>query len=256
MGEFSLTLLGTSSGVPQPDRICSGSVLQCGQELLLIDCGGGVTSAFLRAGFEFGNVSSIIISHAHSDHVCELSLFLQGMYLARREGPVMLYLPDEFVDLFRKYLTGVYLFPERFPFDLKVVGYSGKLDLEQPARISAIANSHLEKYQPYVESSEGENRYQSHSFVIEAGNTKLFYSADIGSAEDVLPHLDGIHLLVTELSHVDQEEFLRAVKDTQVERLVVTHIDGKAEQEEILRVAGELGVRYIEIASDGMRITL
>lgn len=256
MSDNTLTLLGTSSGVPQPNRVCSGAVLQVGSELLLIDCGGGVTSAFLRAGFDFRDVTTIIISHSHSDHVCELSLFLQGMYLARKEGRVTVYLPEEFVAEFKRYLTAVYLFPERFPFQFEIQGYAGRLELARPTRIRSFPNSHLRKYEPFLASASGANRMQSHSFIIETGGTRLLYTADIGSGEDVLPYLEGVTCLVTELSHVDREAYLSAVKERGVERVVVTHIDGDDVAEEMVEIAGKVGIANLETAFDGMRLTL
>ncbi len=201
-------------------------------------------------------MSTIVISHSHSDHVCELSLFLQGMYLARRKEPVTVYMPQEFVQLFKRYLTGVYLFPERFPFDFSIEGYAGTLEIDSPVRIRAIANSHLHKYQPYVAGSTGDNQMQSHSFIIETTNARLFYSADIGSHEEILPHFDGVDYLVTELSHVDREVFMRAIKERGIKRIVVTHIDGEDEAEAILEIANRVGISHLEIACDGMQLSL
>ena len=256
MKNSSFTILGTSSGVPQADRVCSGYVLDCGGQLTLFDCGGGVTSAFLRAGFDFRLVDRIIISHTHSDHVCELSLFLQGMYLARRDRPVKLYLPSEFLALFRSYLTAVYLFPERFSFPLEMIGYAGSLEIDDSARITAFANSHLQKYRPYVDCAGGQNKMQSHSFMIKTGAAQLLYSADIGSFDDLAPHLDGMDYVVTELSHVDRQEFFNRIGGYKVGRFIITHIDGAAEKEEIERLAREAGVANLEIATHGLQLEL
>ena len=90
----SFTLLGTSSGVPQASRANAGYLLKTGDSLSLIDCGGGVTSSFLRAGFDPLKIDRVFISHTHPDHCCELSLVIQMVYLAGRTEPLDVYLPE------------------------------------------------------------------------------------------------------------------------------------------------------------------
>ncbi|MCF6334560.1 MAG: sigma 54-interacting transcriptional regulator [Spirochaetales bacterium] len=88
-------VLGSSSGLPSADKATSGYLLKNNDSLTLIDCGGGVTQSFLKRGFNPLNVDRICISHTHSDHVCELSLFLQLIYLHKRKRPLDLFLPEK-----------------------------------------------------------------------------------------------------------------------------------------------------------------
>ncbi len=109
----SITILGSSSGMPQPDRACSGYLLQTGESLSLFDCGGGVVSLFLRCGFDPMKLDRIFVSHAHSDHVAELTLLIQTLHGLNHDRQVQLYLPEEFVAPFEAYLPAVYLLKER-----------------------------------------------------------------------------------------------------------------------------------------------
>ena len=82
MSDYNFTVLGTSSGMPQPGMACSGYVLRTGRELSLIDCGGGVSAAFAACNFDPLQVERVFISHTHPDHVSDLPLFIQMIYLA------------------------------------------------------------------------------------------------------------------------------------------------------------------------------
>ena len=114
----SFYVLGTSSGLPVADKATSGYLLKTDNSLTLIDCGGGVTQSFLKRGFDPLHVDKIIISHTHSDHVCELTLFLQLIYLHKRTNPLDIYLPEEFIEPFQNYLNAVYLLQEKMTFKI------------------------------------------------------------------------------------------------------------------------------------------
>ena len=120
----SFTVLGSSSGLPQANRACSGYVLQTRESVSLIDCGGGVTSSFLRCGFDPGCLDRIFISHTHSDHCCELSLVIQMLHVLGSERRLDIYLPDEFVRPFLTYLNAVYMFPQHVKPNLHLHGYA------------------------------------------------------------------------------------------------------------------------------------
>ena len=118
---MSLTfcILGTSSGLPVADKATSGYILKDTDSYTLIDCGGGIVQSYLKRGFDPLKVNRIFISHTHSDHVCELPLFLQLVYLRKRTEKIELYLPEEFIKPFRTYLKSLYIFEERIPFELQ-----------------------------------------------------------------------------------------------------------------------------------------
>ena len=145
MSSNSLTILGSSSGMPNPNRACSGYLLQTGESLSLIDCGGGVTSSFLRCGFDPLKLDRIFISHTHSDHVAELSLFIQMLHVMQANRKITLYLPDEFVDPFNAYLTAVYIIKDHMKVQFEVNGYSDGFLFDEAFKLRAIANSHQEK---------------------------------------------------------------------------------------------------------------
>lgn len=254
-----LTVLGSSSGQPQPDRASSGYLIQVGESLNLIDCGSGVTSSFLRRGFNPLDVDRIFISHTHSDHVSDLSLFIQLVYNfnnKKRTTPLDIYLPEEFLEPFERYLQAVYLFKQKLQFDLRLIGYRDGFEFHGPFRLNAIGNNHLSVNRELIETYRLPNRMQSHSFVIDLDTGKIFYSSDIASFDEIKSYLDGCDVVLLEPTHIDLDAFFTWAPEAKVGRFIITHLSGPEEVVRINRMAAKAGMDNLVTAVDGMEISL
>ncbi len=256
MADNSFTVLGSSSGMPQPNRACAGYVLAVNGRLNLMDCGGGVCSSFLRAGFDPLLVDRIFISHAHADHCCELPLFVQMVYLAGQTDCLDIYVPEELVNPLNILLNALYLFREKLPFDLRVIGYAPGLLFSDGFTLTALANQHLRQNARLIEHLTVSNRMESHSLDVEIGDKSLLYSADIGGLADIQDRLCGRDYVVTELTHVDLEHFFQAAATARVGQFVITHLGTTQEIHEIEQWAEKAGVSALITAYDGLRLTL
>jgi ribonuclease BN (tRNA processing enzyme) len=256
MSPDSFTILGSSSGVPQADRGTAAYLLRVNDRLTIIDCGGGATSSFLKRGYDPLDIDSLFISHTHSDHVCELPLLIQMIYLAGRKDPLDIFLPDEFVEIFRRMLPAMYIIPEKLPFEIRIRGYSGGFEYNSEFKLNAIANRHLEKYREHIERHNLPNKMQSHSFRIEVGESLLFYSGDIASFDDIRPHIDGCRYVVTELTHVEQDDFFASASSIDVGQYIITHLAGQQELLDLSERAEKAGLTNLIAAVDGMELSL
>ncbi|MCK4462253.1 MAG: ribonuclease Z [candidate division Zixibacteria bacterium] len=262
MPENSFTILGSSSGMPQADRACAGYLLNVGNDLTLIDCGGGVTSSFLRCGFDPLDVDRVFISHTHPDHCCELPLFIQMVYLAGRTRPLDIYLPEEFVEPFGAYLTAVYIIPEKLPFDLSLHGYTDGFTFSDGFSLRAIGNRHLAGYAEYVGNLQLANKMQCHCFRIEVpaslGKSAkgLFYSADVRDFDDLKPHLNNVDYAVLELTHIDLEQFFDFAPTASVGEFIISHLGDVNETATVEQVAAKTGLGNLTIAHDGTALAL
>jgi len=252
----SFTILGSSSGMPHPHRACSGYVLQVGESLNLIDCGGGVASSFLRCGFDPLKLDRIFISHTHSDHVAELTLFIQMLHVLEAGRRLAVYVPDEFVDRFEDYLEAVYLFGPRLRLDLEIHGYGDGLVIDEGFRLIAIANSHIAKLAPYLRENNLRNKMQCYSFKIEVNDRSLLYSADIGSFDDIRGCLDGLDYALVETTHVDVGEIIEHARTSTVKQYILTHLGNDDEAAGIDKRVRAAGITNMLLAADGMRLDL
>ncbi len=251
----TLTILGSSSGDPQPDRATSGYLLDINSDLTLIDCGGGVSSSFLRCGFDPLEVSRVFISHTHPDHCCELPLFIQMTYLHGRSVPLDIYLPEEFVEPFRSFLTAVYVIPEKLPFELNLHGYSDGFVYDDRFRMRAIGNSHLNGYADYIYRLGLPNRMQCHSMLVECDGRSLFYSADIGGFDDIKKYLEGMDIVLLELTHVDLDRFFEYAPHAKAGRWLVSHLGDADETDRLRQLSDKAGLDSFVLVHDGYQVT-
>lgn len=252
----SLIILGSSSGLPQAERATSGYLLKTNRSNTLIDCGGGVTSSFLKAGLNPLSVDRIFISHTHSDHVCEITLFIQLIYLNGRTNPLELYLPSEFVNPFEHYLNAVYLLKEKLPFELEIIGYESGFQFDKGFKLNAYQTSHLQKYKEHIAELGLPNKMQCHCFMIDIDGCRILYSADIGSLSDVEKYFDGCRYVIIESTHINIDEFLQIAPIRKVHKYVITHLGGPEEVARIREAIAKSRLSNVVIAEDRMELAL
>jgi ribonuclease BN (tRNA processing enzyme) len=256
MSANSFTFLGTSSGIPQAKRANAGYLLSNDNSLSLIDCGGGVTSSFLRCGFDPLGIDRVFISHTHPDHCCELPLVIQMVYLAGRTEPLDIFLPDEFVQPFKSFLPALYLFPEKLPFSINISGYTEGRVYSDNFLLDAIANSHLKGNADVIKMSGYPNKMQSFSLIIDTGKKKLLFSGDIGSLEDLQVYMTGLDYVVIESTHIDFNEFLVFASLNDIDKFIITHLGTDEEIEQLQQAVNSSGIKNITFAETGMKLSL
>ena len=70
---MKLTLLGTGSPGPNPLHRGPSSIVEAGDELLLVDCGAGTIYRLVEAGYAGRRIDRIAFTHLHSDHITGLA---------------------------------------------------------------------------------------------------------------------------------------------------------------------------------------
>ncbi len=70
---IDITLLGTGSPMPSPDRAGPATLISAGDEHYLVDTGRGVLMRLAAAGLGAPNLSAVLITHLHSDHITDLN---------------------------------------------------------------------------------------------------------------------------------------------------------------------------------------
>lgn len=106
--QFKLTLLGTNSASPTPNRFTSAQVLELEGQSYLIDCGEGTQIRMQQFGIKKAKIDQIFISHLHGDHINGLIGFLNSLALNGRTTPMQIFAPVGLEGLLHTYnsLTG------------------------------------------------------------------------------------------------------------------------------------------------------
>lgn len=69
---IEITLLGTGSPIPDPNRAGPSTLVRAGGEVFLVDCGRGVLQRAAAIGVGANALSALLLTHLHSDHIAEL----------------------------------------------------------------------------------------------------------------------------------------------------------------------------------------
>jgi ribonuclease Z len=77
--DFKVTLLGTASPSPRPDRFGPSTLIEAGDQKLLVDAGRGVPIRLWQIKVPMGKIDALFLTHYHSDHTSGIpDLWLTG----------------------------------------------------------------------------------------------------------------------------------------------------------------------------------
>jgi ribonuclease Z len=95
---FKVTLLGTGTPIPVPDRFGPSTLVEAGDQKLLFDAGRGVSIRLNQLGVPLGRIDALLLTHFHSDHTAGIpDLWLTGWlqsYFGTRKTPLRVIGPE------------------------------------------------------------------------------------------------------------------------------------------------------------------
>lgn len=69
---IEVTLLGTGSPIPDPNRAGPSTLVRAGGQTFLVDCGRGVLQRAAAVGVGAAGLTALLLTHLHSDHIGDL----------------------------------------------------------------------------------------------------------------------------------------------------------------------------------------
>lgn len=276
---FSLTILGSSSALPKPDRFTSAHVLNAHERFFLIDCGEGTQIQLRRFKIRLGRIHHIFISHLHGDHFFGLPGVISSFNLMGRKVPLHIYGPEKLKEI----ITGIYAtMGEKLNYDLvfhKINPKISELVLETPKlRVVTIPLKHKIPSVGYVFREKEKLRNIPKDLVeelslgikemvsLKAGidvarsdgsilkseeitipaSPPLSYAfvSDTKYNEDIIPFIKGVNLLYHEATYIDKMN-VRAKKTGHSTAAEAARIAKLADVKQL--VIGHFSARYKDI---------
>ena len=111
---LDVALLGTGGMTPLPKRWLSSLLVRLRGNLLLVDCGEGTQISLKKLGWGFKEISTILLTHLHADHVAGLPGLLLTIGNSGRTDWLVLYGPREL----SRVIDGVRAIAPYLPFPL------------------------------------------------------------------------------------------------------------------------------------------
>jgi ribonuclease BN (tRNA processing enzyme) len=251
---MELTILGSGTSVPQPDRLAPAYLVRQGETTLLVDCGSGSSTSLVRAGSDAGALSALALTHLHPDHTADLVPLLFS--LANPLGPARsvdlpLYGPQGTAAQLEA-LRGIYghwIQPRSSAVVLRELG-DGQRFVCGALRVTAFAVAH----------GAGGLAYR-----LESGDGVLCLSGDSGPCLGLEQAARGADLLVCECAALEEEQAREHMSATAVgelaaaagcQQVVLTHLYPHIVASEPLpRVRSHFG-GPVQLAEDGLVLTL
>ncbi len=84
-------ILGTSNAVPSKDHENTHMVILGRKRTILVDCVSNPIIRLEQAGVNLDDLTDIVITHFHPDHVSGIPLLLMDMWLLGRTKPLNIY---------------------------------------------------------------------------------------------------------------------------------------------------------------------
>lgn len=85
-GRLKVTILGTGTPDPNPDRFNAAVLVEAGEKRFVVDCGRGTVVRLSEAGVDPARIDGVFITHLHYDHTVGLpDLWLTGWLLGRTQ---------------------------------------------------------------------------------------------------------------------------------------------------------------------------
>lgn len=251
---IKVTLLGTGGYWPDPARSGPATLVELGDETMLIDAGRGVVRQVMAAGKSLGAISTLFITHHHLDHIGELGDVMVSTWLAGRQDRLKLYGPRDTKRIAETLIDDVlekdiYWRSEGEP---RWGGWKG-VDAQDVATGMVAQGKCWKAYAAQVEhghglgfSTEFQERWQCYGFRIEAFGKSLVLSGDTVDCHGIRSLAQDADLLIhccfaSEAEFVDDhlkkagqytlasaETVARIASDCGVKRLVGNHVRPKS----------------------------
>ena len=251
---MKVTLLGTGTSTPDPERVQAGILIELGNNRILFDIGTGTYHRMNQLGFDQATISSIFITHFHVDHCSDFVMLCQSLWLHGHDKQLNVYGPPFIETWWRG------IFDISYPY------------AKERLKLKAIALN--EREEVCLEDAVVTNVPTVHSTIdtralkLEAEGKTIVYSADTAPCDEIISLAKGADLLIHECNwldgkhaegvHTSPSQLADIVEVAQPRRLVLTHLTPEVieNKEKVIEIVKQRTKAEVVLGEDLMSIVL
>ena len=220
--DFRVTLLGTGVPTPRPDRFGPSTLIEAGDQKLLIDGGRGAAIRLFQIGIPIGRIDALLLTHFHSDHTSGIpDIWLTGWlesHFGTRRRPFQVLGPTGAKALMAN-------LEKAYAADIEIRSADEKLPREGVAVAVEEFNSDGAIYQKNgvtviaFEVNHGDLIKPAYGYRIEYGGRSVVISGDTRFNENVIKFGTGADLLIHEVAIARPE----LMAESYIKRIMAHH---------------------------------
>lgn len=233
---MKLTFLGTSHGVPAPDRNCTSTLLTVNGVNYLIDAGAPVVETLIQRGIALSSIRAIFTTHVHGDHTGGIIHFADIANWHYTDVNVDIYLTEEkavqaFINVI-ECMEAEALDKERIRFRVMT---PETVYEDENIRVTPLPTAHMAHV-----------GHPSCGYLIEAEGKTVLFTGDLSPRlrEGDFPAraLEApVDLLVSEFAHFAFDELEPYLARCQARRVFFTHVNRLEKFAQARAVDGKYG---------------
>lgn len=243
---MKLTFLGTSHGVPEPNRKCTSVMLTAGGKNYIIDAGVPLMSTLTAMNIAPSTVKIVLLTHMHGDHANGLIEFVDLCVWFYKDIHPKIYVPEIAArDAMLGWLNLTHGDDVSGSFPEFIEVKEGPFYDDGTVRITAIGNDHLPDRPSY-------------SYEVEAEGKRIVFTGDMGNKNysdfPAAAWKKPCDLVVTEAAHCRLTDCRDIFGKLTTKKLVVSHVVPFNEPE--TAALADMVSYPVILAHDGMEIEI
>lgn len=222
---MKLTILGSGTSVPHPDRASAAHWLETTAGSLLLDISADAAHRMAQERLDWSNLDAIWISHFHLDHLGGLPTFLFGSKWAPqtqgRTKPLQVFGPAGLKRIMQTISDSNHypLFEQPFPLEIVEVAPAAEFEILPGIMVHTFSTPHTE---------------ESLALHVKDRDSKSFvYTSDTGFSENLVSFAKDVDLLLMECSfwknkpvekHLELADAMKLARMCNPRKVVLSHL--------------------------------
>ncbi len=239
---MTLTFLGTSHGLPEPNQRCTSIMIEVSGRYYFIDMGVQVMEDLATRGISPDDVKGVFITHMHGDHADGLINFVDLLSWYYKNAQPEIFLPKiEGTDAIRSWLSVSGVTMRELPF--REV-HAGPLFDDGYLKVTAIPTQHCPK---------------SHAYLVEAEGKTVLFTGDLKHPTVDFPEIAKTvptDLMVCESVHFPATAYTDILRQCPTKRVCFHHYRTSYSMPYLLQTMEDLKPLPTFLATDGLIVNL